>query len=369
MKRWHAWVAALIVLAAAGAVWIWRQSESTSQEASTLVTIRYGVTPFQDSALPVVASRTGWYRREGLDVRIVDLGWSDVPLALASGSIDVAIYNVDSFMSSSEQLRRGGAEVIFYAPLYVWNGAAIMVHGDQGIRPAGDLAGLPPSDRRARVRAAMEQLRGKRIGVTTGTTFEQTVLDALRVAGMRPSDVRLINARPEDNLAAFLAGDLDAFSGGLTERVQARRRGAAELVIGPDVSVPALNGIVARRDFAEAHPREMQQLVDLWFETIRYMQTDLRGRSEVPRSYLRGRASVDYTSDEYAIAWTFDHFPVDRAGAVRDFLSPASIYHWRPIWQSNSDALIGQRRITNPVPQDLFWGERTLLPRQPETSR
>jgi ABC-type nitrate/sulfonate/bicarbonate transport system substrate-binding protein len=265
-------------------------------------------------------------------------------------------------MSSSEQLRNGGADVVFYAPLYVWNGAAIMVHGDRGIRPAGSLAELPATDRSARVRAAMEQLRGKRIGITTGTTFEQTVLDALRAAGMQPGDVHLINARPEDNLAAFLAGDLDAFSGGLTERVQARRQGAMELVVGPDVSVPALDGIIARRDFAEAHPHEMQTLVDLWFETIRYMRVDVRGRSELPRSYLRGRASVDYTAEEYAIAWTFDYFPADRDTAARSFLSPQNIYYWRPIWQSNSNALIAQRRITGPVPESSFWGGRTLEP-------
>ena len=208
----------------------------------------------------------------------------------------------------------------------------------------------------------MQQLQGKRIGVTTGTTFEQTVLDALRVAGMERSDVRLINARPEDNLAAFLAGDLDAFSAGLTERVQAKRRGGIELVIGPDVSVPAIDGILARRDFAEAHPEVMQKLIDIWFETIRYIQADVPNRSSVVRDYLRGRASVDYTPEEYAIAWTFQHFPADRAAAVRDFLGPQSIYYWRPIWQSNSNALIAQRRLTEPVPESAFWGERTLPP-------
>ena len=138
MKRWHAWVVGLLILAAIGGALVWQFSDPRNPTPSAAVTVRYGVTPFQISVLPVVASRTGWYQREGLDVRLVDLGWSDVPLALASRSIDVAIYNVDLYMSASEQLRRGGADVVFYAPVYVWNGAAIMVHGDRGLRPAGN---------------------------------------------------------------------------------------------------------------------------------------------------------------------------------------------------------------------------------------
>lgn len=207
----------------------------------------------------------------------------------------------------------------------------------------------------------MEQLRGKRIGVTQGTTFEQTVRDALNAAGMDPEkDVKLVSARPEDNLAAFLAGDLDAFSAGLTERVQAKRHGATELVVGPDVSVPAIDGIVARADFARAHPQEMQKLVDLWFETVRYINADVPGRSSLVRDYLRGKASVDYTAEEYAIAWTFQHFPDSREAARSDFLRPGGVYYWKPIWGANSMALMTQKKIAAATPEAWFWGEASL---------
>jgi len=358
--RWRVWLAGLIgiVLIVGGLAYYGQHDTATNTLA-----VRYGITPFQDSALPVVASQQGWYQRDHLDVKLVNLGWSDVPLALASRSIDVALYNFDSYMSSSEQLQKGGAEVVFYAPLYVWNGAAIMVHGDRGLAPAGDLSKLSPAERQEHVKTAMEQLRGKRIGITQGTTFEQTVRDALKAAGMTENDVHLVSARPEDNLAAFLAGDLDAFSAGLTERVQAKRHGAVELVIGPDVSLPAIDGLVARKDFAEAHPKEMQKLVDDWFETIQYMQPDTANRSAGLRSYLQGKASVNYTPEEYSIAWTFQHFPSDRKGAISDFLDPASIYYWRKIWEANSASLIDQKKIMQPVPTSLFLGDQTLAGR------
>ncbi len=353
-------LAVLILIAVVGLFWAWRNHSDAITPAAGLQ-VKYGVTPFQDSALPVVASVQGWYKRDGLDVTIVNLGWSDVPLALASKSIDVAIYNVDSYMASSERLKKGGVDVVFYAPLYVWNGAAIMIHGDRGLRPAGDLSKVSPDERRRAVTTAMEQLRGKRIGVTQGTTFEQTVRDALRVAGMNPNkDVNLVSARPEDNLAAFLSGDLDAFSAGLTERVQAKRHGGTELVIGPDVSMPAIDGLVVRKDFGDQHPKQMEKLVDLWFETIDYMKVDVAARSGIIRNYLKGKASVDYSPDEYAIAWTFQHFPESRQAAREDFLDSGSVYFWKPIWKANSDALLGQKKITEPVPESTFWGQRAL---------
>jgi ABC-type nitrate/sulfonate/bicarbonate transport system substrate-binding protein len=352
-------ISVLAILAIAGAV---RFFPSTGP-ADGDVAIRYGITPFQDSALPAVASELGWYKQRGLNVKLVDLGWSDVPVALASGSIDVALYNFDSYQSSWPSLQKGGKDVIFFAPLYVWNGAAIMVHPGP-TKLAGDLSKLTPARRAAAVKLVMQQLRGKRIGVTEGTTFEQTVLDALRVAGMDPKrDVQLINARPEDNLAAFLSGDLDAFSGGLTERVQAKRHGAVELLIGPDVSLPVIDGLVARREFAEAHPKEMQALLDAWFQTIAYMSSDIPARSATIRNYLRGKASVDYTANEYAIAWTFQYFPVSRSDAVRSFIDPSGRYFWKPIWQKNSADLISQKKIDEAIPELEFLGGSSLPPR------
>jgi ABC-type nitrate/sulfonate/bicarbonate transport system substrate-binding protein len=175
--------------------------------------------------------------------------------------------------------------------------------------------------------------------------------------------VKLVYARPEDNLSAFLSGYLDAFSAGLTERIQARKHGGTELVIGPNITLPAIDGLVVRRDFAEQHPKEMQELIDFWFKTIQYMKTDVAGHSTDVRDYLRGKASVDYAADEYAIAWTFQHFPDSRMAAQSDFLTPGKVYYWKKIWTENSQDLIQQKKISAPVPESLFWGESTLAGR------
>src|SRR6266568_3910915 len=91
--------------------------------------IKIGITPFQDTVLPVVAEKLGWYKDSGYGVQFVDVGWIDVPLGLASGSFDVVLYPFDAMQASWPALKSSGKELVFYAPLYAFNGAAIMVHG------------------------------------------------------------------------------------------------------------------------------------------------------------------------------------------------------------------------------------------------
>ena len=328
--------------------------------AQTLQTVRIGITPFQDTVLPVIPQKLGWYEQDGFRAEFVDVGWSDVPLGLASGSFDVVLYTFDSVQPSWPALQAGGKDMIFYAPLYVFNGAAIMVHGNAGYQTLPSLQGLTQAEVEQRTKEIIGQLRGKKIGITEGTTAEQVVREALAKGGLTDKDVQLIHARYEDNLAAFLAGRLDAFVGGVTERIKARQAGAVELITGSAVSVPVIDGWVTTKSFAEKNPKIMQSLVDNFFRTVRYMDEDVRGRANLATDYLKGKASVDYTPDEYAYSLTFQYFPKTREEAIKTFLDLNSPYYWRRIWEYNNNFFIKTGKITQPVPFGVFWGESAL---------
>jgi ABC-type nitrate/sulfonate/bicarbonate transport system substrate-binding protein len=283
-------------------------------------------------------------------------------LALASGDIDVAIFNFDSFLAPWKQLSDGGTKLVFYAPIYVWNGAAIMVHqNDPSLKPIGDLSGLSPEERKKRVIAALRQLKGKRIAATEGTTFQQTVLAALQLAGLDPKrDVTLINAQPQDSLAAFLANNVDAFSAGLTERINAKEHGAVELAVGSDFSPPAINGLVTTAKFAQSHPEQIDKLTAIFFKTVRFMNTDMKTTSSIVLDYLRGKASVDYTPAQYAAAVQTDFLPKTAKEAYAAFEEPNSQYYWKPIWDGLNKFLIEQKQISETVPSSAYQGDANL---------
>lgn len=325
--------------------------------------VRIGITPFQDTVLPVVADRLGWYKESGYQVQFVDVGWTEVSLGLASGSFDVVLYPFDSTQASWPALKSAGKELVFYAPLYAFNGAAIMVRGNANYQTLASLGGMTQAEVAQRTREVVRQLKGRKVGITEGTIAEKVVRDALTKAEMPISDVELVNARYEDNLAAFLAGRLDAFVGGVTERVRARQAGAVELLVGAAVSEPGIVGWVTTTSYAEKNPEVMQSLIDNFFRIVLHMTEDPKGRAALATDYLKGKASVEYTPDEYAYALSFQYFPRTREEAVKAFLNQDSPYYWKANWEHHSDFLVKTGKIKEPVPLSVFQGDKTLSTR------
>lgn len=348
---------ALVALISAAVIYL-RSSNSNSQGGRV---VRFGITPYQDTAIPVVGDRLGWYSDRNLNVQFVPLSWGDVMLGLSSGSIDVSIYTINAFQAPYAQAAKGSSEPIFYCPIYIFKGTALMVRRDAGLTPVGNISSLPAAIREDRVAKAVLQLKGKRIAVTEGTEYEQIVLAALEKADLDPKrDVTLIHASVEDSLAAFLSGNVDAFGAGLTERIEARRHGAIEFLVAADVGPPSIDGLVTTRKFAEENKDILDDLLATWFQTIEYMQVDLRGRSQFVREYLQGTASTRYSPDEYAIAWTFNVFPRNPEEAAKMFNSTEGPYYWRSVWDYNNTFLIQQGKMKHEVPYSAYWGEDTL---------
>jgi NitT/TauT family transport system substrate-binding protein len=181
--------------------------------------VKYGITPYQDSALPVVADTLGWYRDAGISAQMVAATWGDVVTGISSGAIDVAVYNFNSFQAPYENAANGPRKPVFYCPLFLFKGQAIMIKAGSSMVPFKDVPGEDAATRDRRVADAARQLKGKRVAVTVGTELDQIVITALQKAGLgSKKDVTLINASPEDSLAAFLSGNVDAFAAGLTDR-------------------------------------------------------------------------------------------------------------------------------------------------------
>jgi ABC-type nitrate/sulfonate/bicarbonate transport system substrate-binding protein len=330
--------------------------------------IRLGITPYQDTALPVVAEKMGWYKEKGIQIDFVPLDWGDVMLGLSSGSIDAAIYTINAFEAPYESAASGSRQPVFYSPIYIFKGTAIMVHQNSGITPFQESPNEPPDERKRKVAQIAKQLKGKRIAVTQGTEYEQLVLAALNAAGLNPKkDVTLIHASPSDALAAFLSGNIDAFGAGLTERVEARRHGGIEFLVAADLGQVSIDGIVTTAEFAKHNQDALDSLTSIWFKTIQFVGADPKNNSAAVRDYLAQRASTKYSPDEYAIAWTFNIFPDSPTAAANLFNRDSSRYYWKTAWKEVGEFLIQQKKITSPIPESAYWGEPVLsrLQQQP----
>ena len=138
----------------------------------------------------LVARKEKYYEKQlGDKVKIVkfDSG-KDVNTALAAGSIDVSELG-------SNPTALGIGNGLNYDVIYI-----------------GDIIGSAESlvvKNNANVNS-VSQLKGKKIAVPFASTSHYSLLNALKQAGLKESDVKLLDLEPNDIHAAWKRGDIDA---------------------------------------------------------------------------------------------------------------------------------------------------------------
>ena len=107
---------------------------------------------------------------------------------------------------------------------------------------------------------ALQGLKGKRIATPFASTAHYSLLAALEHAGLKDSDVTLVDLQPQDILAAWQRGDIDAAYVWLPVLDKLRASGT-QLVSSADVAAwgkPTLDLGVVSNDLIAAHPEVVQ---------------------------------------------------------------------------------------------------------------
>lgn len=138
----------------------------------------------------LVARKEKYYEKQlGVKVKIVKFdSEKDVNTALAAGSIDVSELG-------SNPTALGIGNGLNYDVIYI-----------------GDIIGSAESlvvKNNANVNS-VSQLKGKKIAVPFASTSHYSLLNALKQAGLKESDVKLLDLEPNDIHAAWKRGDIDA---------------------------------------------------------------------------------------------------------------------------------------------------------------
>ncbi|MFG3555859.1 ABC transporter substrate-binding protein [Micromonospora sp. NPDC047557] len=110
--------------------------------------------------------------------------------------------------------------------------------------------------------ATVTDLRGKKIGTPFASTAHFSLLAALEQAGVKESEVTLVDLEPQDILAAWTRGDLDAAYSWLPSLDELKKSGKV-LISSRELATagkPTLDLGVVSTAFVDAHP----EAVDAW---------------------------------------------------------------------------------------------------------
>lgn len=320
--------------------------------SADLVKVRYGVSPFQDTLLPVLGKEMGWYEEEGLDVEFVILGWTEVQEALAAGEVDVAINNISSVIA----VHNRWPDFVYYYGFNIFDaGAALMAKPEYKSTEEFEAEGL---SHEGAVKAALEQMKGKTVVTTGNTDMEQAVLGAAFRAGIDyEKDLKIVDMNPDEGLAAFLTGTGDFFLGGIPQRTRATKEGMKPIVVGADLAPPPINGIVTTREYAEENQEALLKILHVWFKIVNYIEENTDEGATIILDILNEQTGASMTVDDFKTFWqNYEHYPLTPEQVEQDILSPDGYAYWKKRWDDCNWYFYEIRKtIPEPVtPEDAF---------------
>lgn len=213
-------------------------------------TIRLGFSAWPGWFPWQVAEEKGLFAKAGLDVELTYFeSYTDSLNALNAGKLDANSQTLNDTISS---VAAGAEQVVVLANDNSTGNDQIIVK--PGIESIADL-------------------KGRKVGVEEGTVDHFLLLLGLEKAGLKPGDVDLQPLLTDAAASAFAAGQLDAvgaFAPFTTKALELP--GSKALFTSADFPGSIPDHLVFATSFVDDHPAEVQKLVDVWFETIAYIE-------------------------------------------------------------------------------------------------
>lgn len=201
--------------------------------------------------LPILADNLGFFEDYGLNMERNDIQTGKrVMDALIKGDMDFGVLVDSNIAFIKLQDDNPGIEVI--AIIEEKFDDAIIAQKNRGIY-------------------SPEDLKGKRIGITAGTTSHMFALFYLTDKGINPSEVEFVNMPPPSIQAALINGNLDAGSIWQPYRYNVIKELGDDVVEFNDKEVYKSFAIIAvRKDFAQENPEVIDRFLRAIIEAEEY---------------------------------------------------------------------------------------------------
>lgn len=254
----------------------------TPSKTSTPDAASSGASPAGETVTLGFSAWPGWFpwqvaQEQGLftDNKVkVDLKWFDGYLdsinALAAGQLDANSQTLNDTLSSVS----AGADLVIVLTNDNSTGNDQIIVRD-GINSIADL-------------------KGKKVAAEEGTVDHFLLLLGLKKAGLTQADIEFQPLETGAAAAAFAAGQLDAvgvFAPFTTKALE--RSGSKALFTSKDFPGAISDHLVVSRKLINERPQDVQALVNTWFDTLKYIQTNKDKSTDI----MSKRAGV--TVDDY----------------------------------------------------------------------
>lgn len=196
-----------------------------------------------------IAIQKGWFKEAGVDV---EFKWFDyVPSmeAFSAGKVDaVCMTNGDALVTGAT----GGKSVSIIVNDY--SDGNDMIVAKPGI-------------------TSVAQLKGKTVGVEVGFVDHLLLLKALEAAGLKESDVTIVNIPTNETPKALASGDVDAIAAWQPNSGQALKAVPGSKAIYTSEDVPGLiyDVLAVNPASVSARGADWKKVAEVWYKTVDYI--------------------------------------------------------------------------------------------------
>lgn len=196
-----------------------------------------------------VAIDKGWFKEAGVDVQFDWFDYSASMDAFAAGKIDgVLVTNGDALVTGA-----GGAKNVMVLLTDYSNGNDMII-AKPGIK-------------------SLKDLKGKKIGLETGLVEHLMLLNGLEKAGLKESDVTIVNTKTNETPQALASGDLAAIAAWQPNSGEAMKRVPGAKAIYTSANEPGLiYDVLAVNPSSLASRRaDWQKVAKVWDRVVAYV--------------------------------------------------------------------------------------------------
>jgi NitT/TauT family transport system substrate-binding protein len=196
-----------------------------------------------------VAIDKGWFKEAGVDVKFEWFDYSASMDAFAAGKIDaVTVTNGDALVTGA-----GGAKSVMIVLTDYSNGNDMII-GKPGIK-------------------SLKDLKGKKVAVESGLVEHLLLLNGLKKAGLKESDVTIVNAKTNEMPQVLASGDVAAVGAWQPIAGQAIKGlpGSKPILTSADEPGLIYDVLTVNPASLSAHKAEWQKVVKVWDKVVGYI--------------------------------------------------------------------------------------------------
>ncbi len=199
------------------------------------------------------------FKPAGIEVKWIEFS-SGPPMmeAMNVGSVDYGAVGD----SPPVFAQAAGAAIVYAAGQPITNGQGILVPQDSAIR-------------------SIEDLKGKRVGFTKGSSAHNVTVQTLEKAGLTYADITPVYLTPPDAGPAFANGSIDAWSIWDPYFAIGETKQNGRVLVNASEITKTNSFYIANRDFSKNHGPILQQIIDVTASTAKWAETH---RGEVAKS-------------------------------------------------------------------------------------